>query len=322
MKICINFINGIILLLRKETMEIRQLEYFIASVEERSFLKGAEKMFTTQPNISKAIRKLEKEIGASLLERTGKGVRVTVQGEKFYHYAKNIMQQVNVIKNISDTPCDCSLKISSYPSNMIARSIVDTYRDKNCKSCEFKIEYKEGSVQEIIDDVSVGISEIGILYVSKNQIDTFNHIIGHKDLVFESFCDCELCIYVGKNNPLYDKDFITIDELKNLKFVRGVRDYFSVEHHFSHVNLNSLNFTNFNDIILTNSDHLVVDLLEQTDICYLGINFMEKNSKQYDIKLVKIENSEKFLNLGYVKHKMTKLSAEAEMFLNRLKKMT
>lgn len=63
-------------------MEIRQLEYFVTSVEEKGFLKASEKLFTTQPNISKSIAKLEKEVGTPLLIRTGKGVRLTKDGEK------------------------------------------------------------------------------------------------------------------------------------------------------------------------------------------------------------------------------------------------
>lgn len=302
-------------------MEIRQLEYFIASVEEKSFLKGAKRMFTTQPNISKSIKKLEKEVGVSLLERTGKGIRVTKQGEKFYNYAKNVTQQMQILKNISDTSCDCNLKISSYPSNMIAKSLVEIYNKRIEKNCNFRIEYKEGSVQEIIDDVSSGISEIGILYISQNQLDIFNHIISHEDLIFESVYDCELCVYVGKNNLLYERDYIEIDELSDLKFVRGVHDYFSVEHHFSQVNLNDIKSADFNDMVLTNSDHLIMDLLEKTDIAYLSIDFMDKKFKESKIKLLKIKSPQKPLKLGYIKHKSTNLSKEAIDFLGKFKEI-
>lgn len=299
-------------------MEIRQLEYFVTSVEEKGFLKASEKLFTTQPNISKSIAKLEKEVGTPLLIRTGKGVRLTKDGEKFYHYAKNTLQQIYVMKNISKGNLETHLSICSFPSNMIARTLVDIYKEKNENS---RMEYHEGTVQEIIDWVSTGVCELGVVYFAQNQSDMFNHIVSHSDLEFVNLSKHKLCVYVGKNNPLYNKDTISVQELSNLKFVRGVREFFSVEHHFAQVNLNVFNSSNFDDIILTNSDHLVIDLLEQTDICYLGIDFVNNKYTQYDTKSIKIENSENFLSLGYLKHKSSTLSEEGEHFIEKLKEL-
>lgn len=294
-------------------MDLRQLEYFVKSVEEKSFLRAAEKLFTSQPNISKSIAKLEKEIGVSLLNRIGKGVIVTQQGEKFYHYAKNILQQVEIMKDFSNSEINENLSVCSYPSNVIARTLVDLY--KECDG-SLRLQYHEGTVQEVINWVSSGICEVGIVYVAKNQTDVFEHIISHNGLEFVELKQKKLCVYVGENSPLYNKTSISAQALSQLKFVRGVRDYFSVEHHFTQVNLNALKSSEFNDIILTNSDHLVVDLLEQTDVCYLGIDFMNQEYQQYKTCMISIDNSENFLTLGYVKHKSNILTARCVEFID------
>ncbi len=68
-------------------MELRQLEYFVAVAEERSFTRGAERVHVAQPGVSAQIRRLERELGEPLLDRSGRTVRVTAVGEAVLPYA-------------------------------------------------------------------------------------------------------------------------------------------------------------------------------------------------------------------------------------------
>ena len=72
-------------------MELTQLEFFIAVVEEGSFSNAAERVYRTQPAVSIAIRRLEEEVGAPLLERTQKTPTLTAAGELLYDYAKRML---------------------------------------------------------------------------------------------------------------------------------------------------------------------------------------------------------------------------------------
>ncbi len=304
-------------------MELRQLEYFIAAVEEGSFFKAAEKLFTTQPNISKSVNKLEQEAGVALLFRTNKGIRVTAQGEKFYHYAKNAIQQIEIMSNISNDVYKNMLTVSSYPSKFVAKALVRFYEDYPKKYAvdskhELNLEYYEGTVQENIDWVSSGVCELGIVYVGEKQLSAFEHIISHKDLEFVELCQSELCVYVGKHHPLADRDIITVEELNQLEFVRGVREFFSVEHHFDHVNINALNSREFKDRMLTNSNHLVASCFKELNMAYLGIMLME-DAERGHYKMIRIEDAEKFLTLGYIKHKVARLSDNALNFIEEFK---
>ena len=55
-------------------MQIQQLTYFVAIAEQGSINKAAEKLFVTQPNLSKAISNLENELKVRIFNRTNKGV--------------------------------------------------------------------------------------------------------------------------------------------------------------------------------------------------------------------------------------------------------
>ena len=61
-------------------MDLKQLQYFVVSVESGSFKKAAEMLYTTQPHISKSIKNLETELNVQLLERKARGVEVTESG--------------------------------------------------------------------------------------------------------------------------------------------------------------------------------------------------------------------------------------------------
>ena len=68
-------------------MDLRQLRYFLATVESRSFGKAAEKLHVTQPALSKAVRRLELSLGVRLLDRLPRGVSPTIYGEALAAHA-------------------------------------------------------------------------------------------------------------------------------------------------------------------------------------------------------------------------------------------
>lgn len=75
-------------------MELRQLEYFAAVAEEANFTRAAEKLHVAQPGISAQIRRLERELGEELFDRTGRTVRLTEVGAAVLPYARAALAAV------------------------------------------------------------------------------------------------------------------------------------------------------------------------------------------------------------------------------------
>lgn len=69
-------------------MDLKQLEYFVAVAEKGSISRAAVAMHVSQPTVSRHVNLLEQELGQRLLERTGRGVRLTGAGQALLVHAR------------------------------------------------------------------------------------------------------------------------------------------------------------------------------------------------------------------------------------------
>ncbi|MDG4825411.1 LysR family transcriptional regulator [Asanoa sp. WMMD1127] len=81
-------------------MELRQLEYFVAVAEEGSFTKGAQRVHVAQSAVSATIRKLERELGASLFQRAANPIALSDAGEALLPEAKAVLGSAFRAKDI------------------------------------------------------------------------------------------------------------------------------------------------------------------------------------------------------------------------------
>lgn len=275
--------------------------------------KAAAKLFTTQPNVSRVIKLFEQELASPLFERTSKVLKLTAYGKSIYSYAENILKNVNLITDTNSISSNNNFSVATYPSNIMSWLLVELYQ----KNPDMILSHQQGTVEEITTQVSQGFSELGILYVSQNQLKVFRHIISHKKLKFIEIEKRGACIYVGHNNPLYNKTSISFEELLKLKFVRGLNDFFLWNTNWNKLML----LASLQPTVYTNSEHLLTNIILETDVVELGINMVSPSHKQYDIKNLKIEGEDAYLTFGYVIQQDHNLSHNAQELLKSLEKL-
>ena len=83
-------------------MELRQLEYFVTVVEEASFTRAAERLHVAQPGVSAQVKRLERELGQELLDRSGRTVRLTDAGRAVLPHAYAALASVQSTRDAVD----------------------------------------------------------------------------------------------------------------------------------------------------------------------------------------------------------------------------
>lgn len=79
-------------------MRIQQLQYLETIVQTGSINEAAKKLYLTQPSLSNAIKELEAEMGIQILLRSKLGVTLTDEGREFMIYARQVLDQVQLLK--------------------------------------------------------------------------------------------------------------------------------------------------------------------------------------------------------------------------------
>ena len=92
-------------------MELRQLEYFIAIADAGTFSQAAIRLSVGQPVLSRQIKALEKELGATLYYRTGRGIVLSEAGKLFEQHARAVLEAMAGVKSaiyaLEATPTGC-----------------------------------------------------------------------------------------------------------------------------------------------------------------------------------------------------------------------
>src|SRR5690606_19254038 len=111
-------------------MELRHLRYFVAVAEEKSFNKAAERLYISQPPLSRQIKQLEEEVGVMLIDRDNRPLKLTEAGEFFYDHAVQILAKSVKLKSMTMRKanfdnslvivCECSILYRILPK-IIAR---------------------------------------------------------------------------------------------------------------------------------------------------------------------------------------------------------
>lgn len=76
-------------------MDLRQLRYFVTVVEERNFNRAAERLHIAQPPLSRTIRQLEDQVGAELIDRSSRPLKLTGVGHLVYEQALQILRRMD-----------------------------------------------------------------------------------------------------------------------------------------------------------------------------------------------------------------------------------
>ena len=205
-------------------MNIQYLKYVVEVDKMGSINKAAKNLYMGQPNLSAAIKELEKELGISIFYRSKKGVFATKEGEKFLFHAKKIISQVNELKslykpNTSNLPIHFSIAACRATYITIAISnFINNLKNKKGMTVNFN----ETNSLNVINEVANGNAEIGIIRYQNIHENYFASLLKSKNLIFEPLWEFKMLLTFSENHPLALKKKIKAEMLKKyIEIIQG-----------------------------------------------------------------------------------------------------
>ena len=298
-------------------MDLQQLKYFVTSAEEGSLTKAAAALYTTQPHVSQVIKSLESELGISLFERSSSGIKLTESGEKVYFHAQNVLKNAGLLMDISKTASEKSLRIAANPSSSLAFYLGDFFHSH--KEEGLMLQYTECGIEQMMELLHSHQYELGLLFVPLDRIPALSHLAARHDLTYTQLRTSDLVVHAGKKNRFYGRKEIAPEELSGCECIQLQDDYFSVEDLLLDTGAYRLGEKPLRKVIRTNSDHLMIRALQQTELCNIGSYWVKNVYGEYSFSAALIKGFEDRVSFGYLHSENRALSEEAETFLSGLK---
>ena len=198
-------------------MDIQHLQYFVAVAIHGSFTKAAQKLYVTQPTISKMIKNIEEELGVSLFDRSGKQIKLTDAGNVIFTQAQNIIKS---FENLSDELDDLmSLKTGSIeiglPPMIGSRFFPKIIQKFHKQYPNISLQVVEVGAKSVERDVSNGTLDLGVVVLPTKE----DHFHAY------SFVNEKLMLLVHPDHPLSQKDIVTLSELEEETFILFSKDF-------------------------------------------------------------------------------------------------
>lgn len=182
-------------------MNLTALRYVLEVERTSSITKAAENLYMGQPNLSKAIKELEQEIGVSLFTRTAKGVRPTQKGAQFLDYARVIVSQVDELENLyKPQQTQTRLSVCVPGDDTMPQVMADVAFSLSEEA--YELTYRETPASEAVNLVGEGECDFGVARCQSLYRDYFMGRLADKNLCCEPVWEFRMMLLMAADHPL------------------------------------------------------------------------------------------------------------------------
>lgn len=295
-------------------MDLKQLQYLVTCAQAGSFSDAAKTLYSTQSSVSKVIKALEDNLGMQLFERLPRGIRLTVQGQKVYHYACRITNEIEVLENMSANGMTKWIRISMNPSSWFADLFVDFYNETYEKNYHFQL--TTAGVRSVMERVRDYMDDIGFVYILSQQKENFLHELAKNKLQFVSLYETDVILYPGRQTELYDleKETVNLGELEGVRFIQNYQDEFF---DIGSVNEEAFQWKDLDISVLTNSDYIMERMLKNSKVSNVSGSYLSEN-KAGTAPGIPLNMGDSKVIFGYILHRGEEMDESIQEFLEFL----
>ena len=296
-------------------MTLTQLRYVIEVANSSSMNEAARNLFISQPSLSSSVKDLEEEVGLELFKRTNRGISMTPEGEEFIGYARQVVEQYQLIEArfISKEQIRKKFSVSMQHYSFAVNAFVEMVKQFGMDEYEFAIH--ETKTYEVIEDVRNFRSEIGILYINDFNRKVLTKLFHESGLDFPEILECGIYVYMWKGHPLADSELLTLEELADypcLSFEQGNYNSF----YFAEEVLSTYDYKQFIKANDRATMHNLMVGLNGYTLCS-GILCEKLNGSEFCA--VKLKSDER-MTIGYLVRKGVAISPLGKKYLEEIVK--
>lgn len=203
-------------------MNLTHLKYAVEVEKTGSITKAADNLFMGQPNLSKAIKELEQQVGIAIFRRTSRGVAPTRKGEEFLAYAKAILEQIEEMEAIyrpgrERSSLHLCIPRASYLSYAFAQFIRKVDFQK-----EMDVTLRESNATDAIAGVAEGESALGVIRYALSQQAFYAKQLEEKGLEGELLWEFAPVVLLSAEHPLAGQAQLCQEQLEGyIELVHG-----------------------------------------------------------------------------------------------------
>lgn len=204
-------------------MNLTHLRYMVEVERLGSITKAAAALYMGQPNLSKAIKEMEREVGIPIFKRSAKGVVATEKGKEFLQYAKAILVQMDKMEAIyrDDPGSDIDFQLLLPRASYISHAFTE-FLNKAERTERMDIKIKETNSMDAINSIVECEYNLGIIRYPLNYEAFFMSLIDEKNLRAEEIWTFDYVILMSEKNPLAHSQQITENMLdKYIEVLHG-----------------------------------------------------------------------------------------------------
>lgn len=193
-------------------MDIQQIRYFLTVAKYESFSKAAEKLFVTQPILTRCVKNLEEELGTPLILRSTRRFALTDAGQTLVRYGTQLLQQhQDLYRRIADvTHAQTGELTISSPGvllDMYFPELVTRFRQSYPG---IHIHIRERGSRPVAEDLKDGVADIGLVMLPLEDL---------RDFQCYPIVSDEVHVLLPKSHPLSGRDFIPLRLLKDQEII-------------------------------------------------------------------------------------------------------
>lgn len=198
-------------------MNVLYMKYAVEIAKAGSVNRAAEKLYVAQPNLSRAVKELEADLGISLFKRTAKGMTLTRDGERFVAYAERILKEMDDLRSLFGGGAKNRIVFSlSAPGSCRISAAFAEFAGLLPPDAPSELTYEEASAKDTLDRVLYSGCRLGIIRYLKEYDVGIKEELDDKGLRAELLCDSVCDMIVSAASPLAERPVITEDDLAPL----------------------------------------------------------------------------------------------------------